>query len=281
MRAVSVSVDPRMARSRKAMLAAARDLLVREGPGAVTHQRVARQAGVGRATVYRHWPRVDQLLLDAMAQVDFPFFREPAAPVRPWLRRELRVLADEMALPPVAAIALAMMQSSARSQPAEVRDRFAVTGTAGIRAALALAAADGELAAAADPHDAPALLIGPILQRTCMEGGTVSDDLIDRIIDSLGTWHPRPDQPSARSGLPGRLRVAPVRPGQRPPAVGENGVGVEVRAGLRRDRARRVEQGDREVGQDQRERRQRHDRVDACLAVALPAGQAAVQEPDG
>jgi hypothetical protein len=24
-----------------------------------------------------------------------------------------------------------------------------------------------------------------------MEGGTVSDELIDRIIDSLGTWHPR------------------------------------------------------------------------------------------
>jgi hypothetical protein len=45
--------------------------------------------GVGRATVYRHWPGPDQLLLDAMAQVDLPFFREPVSPVRPWLRREL------------------------------------------------------------------------------------------------------------------------------------------------------------------------------------------------
>jgi hypothetical protein len=31
------------------------------------------------------------------------------------------------------------------------------------------------------------------LPRTCMEAGTVSDDLIDRLLDSLGTWHPRPD----------------------------------------------------------------------------------------
>jgi AcrR family transcriptional regulator len=192
---VSVSLDPRMARSRKAMLATARELLLREGPAAVTHQRVALQAGVGRATVYRHWPRVDQLLLDAMTLVDFPFFREPTTPVRPWLRRELRVLADEMALPQVAAIALAMMQGPAGSLPTEVRDRFTTTGSDRIRAALALAAAEGELDGMADPKDAGALLVGPILQRTCMEAGTVSDDLIDRIIDSVGTWHPRRDRP--------------------------------------------------------------------------------------
>lgn len=177
-----------MTRSRKVMLDAARDLLVREGPAGVTHQRVALQAGVGRATVYRHWPRTDQLLLDAMSLVDFPFFRDPVTPVRPWLRRELRVLADEMALPSVAVIALAMMQGSAGSVPVEVRDRFRAAGADGIRAALALAADAGELDGAADRADATALLMGPILQRTCMEGGTVSDDLIERIIDSVGTW---------------------------------------------------------------------------------------------
>jgi len=177
-----------MARSRNAMLDAARDLLVREGPAGVTHQRVALQAGVGRATVYRHWPRTDQLLLDAMALVEFPFFRDPVTPVRSWLYRELRVLADEMALPPVAAIALAMMQGPAGSLPTEVRDRFTATGTGRINAALALAAAAGELDEPADPKDASALLVGPILQRTCIEAGTVSDDLLDRIIDSVGTW---------------------------------------------------------------------------------------------
>lgn len=191
-----------MTRSRKAMLDAARDLLVREGPAGVTHQRVALQAGVGRATVYRHWPRTDQLLLDAMSLVDFPFFRDPVTPVRPWLRRELRVLADEMALPSVAVIALAMMQGSAGSVPVEVRDRFSAAGADGIRAALALAADAGELDGAADRADATALLMGPILQRTCMEGGTVSDDLIERIVDSVGTWR-------SGGGGPDRGRTTP------------------------------------------------------------------------
>jgi AcrR family transcriptional regulator len=178
-----------MARSRTAMLAAARELLLREGPAAVTHQRVAQEAQVGRATAYRHWPRPDQLLLDAMAQVDIPFFREPVTPVRPWLRQQLRVAADEMALPAIAAIALAMMQGPAGSLPVTVRDRFTATVTGRIQAALTLAVAEGELGAPPDPHDAVALLVGPILHRTCMQGGTVSDELIDRLIDSIGTWH--------------------------------------------------------------------------------------------
>jgi AcrR family transcriptional regulator len=49
-------VDPRVVRTRLAVLEAATMLLRTEGPGAVTHARVAEAAGVGRATIYRHWP---------------------------------------------------------------------------------------------------------------------------------------------------------------------------------------------------------------------------------
>jgi len=195
MRTVNDSVDPRMVRSRKAMLDAARELLLREGPAAVTHQRVAQQARVGRATVYRHWSRVDQLLLDTMALVEIPFFREPVTPVRPWLREQLRVAADEMALPQVAAVALAMMQGSAGSLPVTVRDRFVATVTGRLQVAVTLAVAAGELDAPVDAEDAVALLVGPILHRTCMQAGTVSDDLIDRIMDSIGTWRPGGQSP--------------------------------------------------------------------------------------
>ena len=188
---VKTSVDPRLARSRKAMLDAARDLLLRDGPAAVTHQRVARQAGVGRATVYRHWPRPEQLMLDTMALVDLPFLRDPVTPVRPWLFRELRVFADEMALPAVAGVALAMMDRSGSSLPAEVHDRFSATADTGLRAAVALAVAEGELTAPADPEDIMALLSGPLIHRACLQGRIISDELIDRVIDSIGTWHPR------------------------------------------------------------------------------------------
>jgi AcrR family transcriptional regulator len=188
---VNTTVDPRQARSRKAMLDAARELLAREGPAAVTHQRVARQAGVGRATVYRHWPRPEQLMLDTMAGVELPFFRDPVSPVRPWLWGQLRTFADEIALPAVAGVALAMMNSSGSSLPAEVHDRFSATADTGLRAAVALAVAGGELTGPADPEDILALLSGPLIHRACLQGSIVSDELLDRVIDSIGTWHPR------------------------------------------------------------------------------------------
>jgi hypothetical protein len=122
--------------------------------------------------------------------VELPFFRDPVAPVRPWLWGQLRTFADEIALPAVAGVALAMMSSSGSSLPAEVRDRFSATADAGLRAAVALAAADGELTGAADPGDILALLTGPLIHRACIRGGTVSDELLDRAIDSIGTWHP-------------------------------------------------------------------------------------------
>src|SRR6266566_1989586 len=79
----SPATDPRAARSREAILAAAYDLLAREGPGAITHQRVAQQAGVGRATVYRHWAAPEDLLRDVLFSAELPFFATPRCPCGP------------------------------------------------------------------------------------------------------------------------------------------------------------------------------------------------------
>jgi AcrR family transcriptional regulator len=186
---VSYSTDPRAARSREAMLVAARRLLAGEGPGAVTHQRVAREAGVGRATVYRHWPRPDQLLLDAMGGAELPLFLDPVAPVRPWLCRELRRMADELASPAVAAVALTLAQSALDDpEMARRHDESLRTITERLHAALRTAVDGGELESDVEPADLTALLAGPIVHRTAIQRGEVSDTLIARMVDGIGTW---------------------------------------------------------------------------------------------
>src|SRR2546427_11732054 len=104
----SPATDPRAARSREAILAAAYDLLAREGPGAITHQRVAQQAGVGRATVYRPWAAPEDLLRDVLYTAELPFFATPALPLRAWLHAELRQPAHALARPPVPSPATAL-----------------------------------------------------------------------------------------------------------------------------------------------------------------------------
>ena len=181
----SPATDPRAARSREAILAAAHDLLAREGPGAITHQRVAQQAGVGRATVYRHWEAPEDLLRDVLYTAELPFFATPALPLRPWLHAELRQLADELALPAVASLAIALMEQT-RSGGAGARPHRHITAiTERLAAAFALAVDAGELDTAPDTELAAAQLIGPLVYRTTLQAAPVPDRLLTAVIDAV------------------------------------------------------------------------------------------------
>ncbi len=56
------NTDPRALRSRESILKAVRSILINEGVDRVTFQHVAEVAGVGRATVYRHWKTPDEMV---------------------------------------------------------------------------------------------------------------------------------------------------------------------------------------------------------------------------
>src|SRR6266700_3594174 len=162
----SPATDPRAARSREAILAAAFDLLAREGPGAITHQRVAQQAGVGRATVYRHWAAPEDLLRDVLFSAELPFFAT-------------------LALPPVASLAIALMEQT-RSGGAGARPHRHITAiTERLAAAFALAVDAGELDTAPDAALAAAHMIGPLVYRTTPQAAPVPDRLLTAVIDAV------------------------------------------------------------------------------------------------
>jgi len=200
----SPATDPRAARSREAILAAALDLLAREGPGAITHQRVAQQAGVGRATVYRHWADPEDLLRDVLYTAKLPFFATPALPLRSWLHTELRQLADELALPAVASLAIALMEQT-RSGGAGASPHQHVTAiTERLAAAFALAVDAGELDTAPDAGLAAAYLIGPLIYRTTLQATAVPDSLLAGVIDGVAHWRAPDPARSRPTSAPGR-----------------------------------------------------------------------------
>ncbi|GAB3956983.1 TetR/AcrR family transcriptional regulator [Micromonospora vulcania] len=191
---MSNSTDPRVARSRDAILIAARSLLLNEGPTAVTHQRVAQQAGVGRATVYRHWPQAEQLVLDVMGEVDLPYFNEPETPVRPWLHGQLRELANQLTIPQVAAFTLNLILGAVWDpNVAQRRDHCLNTLNDRLAVALTLAVENGELEMSADPSVLSAVLVGPIIYRTALQNRDASDHLISQLLETVGEWHGNPD----------------------------------------------------------------------------------------
>jgi AcrR family transcriptional regulator len=177
------------------MLEAARGLLREHGPTAITHQRVAECAGVGRATVYRHWPTAQAMLAETMAGAPLPFFADPQVPVRPWLLTRLRVLAEELLLPEVVAVTVTLIHSATWDEDAaQRRDASATAASRQLRAALELAVDSGELHLYLDLADAAALLLGPLLYRSVLEPGRLSDTALQRLIEALGTWRTSPEQ---------------------------------------------------------------------------------------
>jgi AcrR family transcriptional regulator len=69
------ALDPRVARSRMVILTAAVEELGEAGYGGVTIESIAARAGVGKSTIYRHWPDKLALIADA-----FETFHEQLVP---------------------------------------------------------------------------------------------------------------------------------------------------------------------------------------------------------
>lgn len=107
-------LDARAERTRLAMIEAVTQIIVEEGAGAVTHQRVAERAGVGRATVYRHWPTSDDILLSVFELVRFPAQVSEDGPAEERLAQLLRWLAGQFARPEVRAFILTISERSGR-----------------------------------------------------------------------------------------------------------------------------------------------------------------------
>ena len=61
-------MDPRIARTRAAVVRAATDLLVEGGPSAVTVDAIVARSGVAKSTIYRHWESRDEILLSVIEQ---------------------------------------------------------------------------------------------------------------------------------------------------------------------------------------------------------------------
>src|SRR5580704_9810498 len=88
-------MDPRADRSRRRALEAAQQILMTEGWEAVTHLRVAELSGLGRATVYRHWPSTSDLLRDTLEREIMAIAIRPTTDLRTDLVTSLRLIRRE------------------------------------------------------------------------------------------------------------------------------------------------------------------------------------------
>lgn len=186
-------MDPRVARTRAAVLGTATDLLVEGGPSAVTIDAIVARSGVARSTIYRHWDTRDEVLL-AVIESCAPQIEPPAADLlfEPALRALVgdlcRTLEDPSwtrVLPSLLALRYQEHGIAALEQKIERKQEDAV------EAVLRRGVDEGRIAAGFDLDRATAVLVGPLLFATLVEKPPIDQAFADHVVDVfLRTYAP-------------------------------------------------------------------------------------------
>ena len=163
-------MDPRIQRTRDAVLPAALAVLAERGFASFTMEGVAEAAGVAKSTVYRYWPTRLALLRDALEALN----RQPdvelgAGSARERIERLLEHLAAALSGSLLSACLPALIEAAERHPEVagflhQYSDRRRSTLTVVIQKGIE----GGELPAHLDPELAAQALSGPIFYRRLM-----------------------------------------------------------------------------------------------------------------
>ncbi len=183
-------LDPRVERSRTVILSAALDLLGEAGYAGVTIEAVASRAGVGKSTVYRHWPGKLELIEDAVRTLKAGVTVPTTGSVRDRLVGVLRQMAENMAGSTWSTCLPAVIDAAERDP--EVLEILRRIGHERRRLLVDLLA-EGRATGAVPDVDLDLLaecLVGPIVLRRLLLHEPFEPDAVPRLVDQLLATRP-------------------------------------------------------------------------------------------
>jgi AcrR family transcriptional regulator len=201
---VDQPTDPRALRSREAMLSAAGVLLAEAGLEAVTHQAVAARAGVGRATVYRHWPQLLDLRLAVLSAGEHDLPPVPAhlnaasgADPRAELAFHLRTIATRFDQSANAVIAGVTGGAEYDESMRGLREKLVTPMIDSLRPALTVAVERGLLRTDTTAETFAMVTIGPLFYQRFLLGNPLDDATVDAVLNTA--WRAYAPTPPPRS----------------------------------------------------------------------------------
>jgi len=174
--------DPRVARSREAVLGATVELLREQGYAGVSIDGISRRSGVARTTIYRHFDSVAAIVLSALGCLRCTNAAEPTDDPVDDLRQLLRGIIASLQ-----SGLLPLVIEAANRDPefASLRQEFGAERWAEARSIITRIIDTGRIDARTDAGLMTDLVVAPIFYRTLLSGDPVDDDLVEAIIDHL------------------------------------------------------------------------------------------------
>jgi TetR/AcrR family transcriptional regulator, regulator of autoinduction and epiphytic fitness len=181
--------DPRIEHSRRVICRAALTEFAEAGYSGFRMESVAARAGVGRSTVYRHWPNKAALIADALETLNTQ--PDPASEAVDGTARQrveviLTHLAEVLGDSPLSACVPALVHA-AETEPA-VRDfhhTYSARRRRRLTESIAAGVQAGEFPSRIDPDAASTALAGAMFYRRLMTADAPDADFITRLVDTV------------------------------------------------------------------------------------------------
>ncbi len=184
--------DPRVGRTKLAALAAASAILEEQGWEAVTHMAVSERSGVGRSTLYRHWPDATALIIEVISAKAVGHEAVPTGDLRVDLVTELERLRRRLQ-DPVCERGMATVMERAAVDPdfGDMRASITADATKTMRSILKAAGVSGVLDVGAGMDLLVAQLAGPLVFRRLFARQEITRGFVAQIVDSFLVAHGR------------------------------------------------------------------------------------------
>jgi AcrR family transcriptional regulator len=178
--------DPRVCRTRSVVLSAALEIFDNGGWDAVNHSSVSHGSGIGRTTLYRHWPDKAALLQDVIAERIRSEFQPLTGDLRHDLITQLRQFRQAVEDPKKrGAIAAILAEAEHHESFARMRRVLTQTAVTPLISAIRSAISDGVLPKDLDLELAALKLCGPIFYNGLMLRRRTTDAMLTTIVDDF------------------------------------------------------------------------------------------------
>jgi len=189
-----MGADPRVVRSRAAVLGAALELVAECGIPETSVEGIAERSGVAKTTIYRHWNSKAEVVLEAIGSTMTPPEDPDTGTLSEDLRRMLGDLAEALSSGPLSTYLTTIMDAAARDEEFAALHRRELSGRhVVVRDVIARGITRGELPAGTDPEEVLTMVTGPVFYRCTVTHGEVdkhfTDLVVDRVLSAYTTHH--------------------------------------------------------------------------------------------
>jgi AcrR family transcriptional regulator len=182
---------PRSQAAHDAVLKAALRLVTKRGFRAVGVNEIAAEAGVGKMTLYRHWPNKAALVMDSLlvligSETDFPEAGSAIESLRQQLDLQAAFFQSSRGT------LIRSLVAEAQSDPElaiAFRERWLNPRREGVRQIMRAAVAEGSLRSDIDIDTAIDLLYGSLYYRLLLGAGALDERFVDSIYDQFLEGH--------------------------------------------------------------------------------------------